>query len=133
MKIKVNLGAPWRHFTTTAPAYGVVLGSVTRDETDSGALVLVHESQLYCQLNAGALRALPQGAVRAAIAAARDGKRGGPGRGQGRKAADGKAGRRVNVSIDEDSVQILRSYGDGELSLGIRRAALLVEREVGVR
>lgn len=59
--------------------------------------------------------------------------RGGAGRGQGRKAADGKSGDRFNVTIDEDSVRILRSYGDGGLSLGIRRAALLVEREVGIR
>lgn len=59
--------------------------------------------------------------------------RGGAGRGQGRKAADGKSGDRLNVNLDAESAAILRSYGDGNLSLGVRRAALLVEREVGIR
>lgn len=50
--------------------------------------------------------------------------RGGPGRGQGVKSADGATGlRRVNVSLDEASIEALRALGDGELSLGIRRAA----------
>lgn len=50
--------------------------------------------------------------------------RGGPGRGQGRKPADGATGlRRRNISIDDASADILRQFGDGDLSLGIRRAA----------
>ena len=49
---------------------------------------------------------------------------GGPGRGQGLKAADGATGlKRTNISIDPASADILRSFGDGDLSLGIRRAA----------
>lgn len=53
--------------------------------------------------------------------------RGGPGRGQGVKSADGATGlRRVNVSLDEASIEALRALGDGELSLGIRRAARMV-------
>lgn len=49
--------------------------------------------------------------------------RGGAGRGQGAKAADGATGlRRVNVSLDDASIEALRALGDGELSLGIRRA-----------
>ena len=55
---------------------------------------------------------------------ARAGTHGGPGRRQGIKAADGATGlRRVNVSLDEASIEALRQFGDGELSLGIRRAA----------
>lgn len=50
--------------------------------------------------------------------------RGGPGRGQGVKAADGATGlKRRNISIDDASADALRLLGDGELSLGIRRAA----------
>lgn len=49
---------------------------------------------------------------------------GGAGRGQGLKAADGATGlKRRNISIDDASADILRTYGDGDLSLGIRRAA----------
>jgi hypothetical protein len=49
---------------------------------------------------------------------------GGPGRGQGRKSADGAKGlKRRNVTIDDESAEKLRAYGDGDLSLGIRRAA----------
>lgn len=132
--ITVQLGAPWRHFSNVAPAYAAVLGTVTRDGIDSGALVRIEATGIYCQLNAGALRSLPQREVVAAIAAARQGQHGGAGRGQGRKPADGKRGERgerYNVTLDADSVEILRGYGGGELSLGIRLAATLVEREVG--
>lgn len=49
---------------------------------------------------------------------------GGPGRGQGVKAADGATNlKRTNISIDPDSADTLRAFGDGDLSLGIRRAA----------
>lgn len=131
--ITVQLGAPWRHFSNVAPAYAAVLGTVTRDGIDSGALVRIEETGIYCQLNAGSLRSLPQREVAAAIAAARQGQHGGAGRGQGRKPRDGKRGDRYNVTLDADSVEILRGYGDGELSRGIRLAATLVEREVGRR
>lgn len=53
---------------------------------------------------------------------------GGAGRGQGRKAADGVgAVERKNVTLDAESIETLRAYGDGDLSLGIRRAAVLVK------
>ncbi len=54
--------------------------------------------------------------------------RGGPGRGQGRKPVDGVvAVERKNVTLDAESIETLRAYGDGDLSLGIRRAAGLVK------
>ena len=53
---------------------------------------------------------------------------GGAGRGQGLKAADGASGlERRSISIDPASAVILRAFGDGDLSLGIRRAAVLVK------
>lgn len=55
---------------------------------------------------------------------------GGPGRGQGLKASDGATGlKRTNISIDPASVKILRGLGDGDLSLGIRRAAANIKNE----
>lgn len=55
--------------------------------------------------------------------------RGGPGRGQGLKAADGATGlKRVNITINPPRADILRNFGDGDLSLGIRRAADLIEK-----
>lgn len=54
--------------------------------------------------------------------------RGGAGRGQGRKPADGVgAVERKNVTLDAESIETLRAYGDGDLSLGIRRSAVLVK------
>ncbi len=131
--ITVQIGAMWRHYSTVAPAYAAVLGTVTRDGIDSGALVRIEETGIYCQLNAGSLRSLPQLEVAAAIAAARQGQHGGAGRGQGRKPADGKRGTRRQVVLDDDSAAVLRAYGDGDLSVGIRRASVLVEEEVALR
>lgn len=57
---------------------------------------------------------------------------GGPGRGQGLKAADGATNlKRTNISIDPDSANALRAFGDGDLSLGIRRAAAQVKNIYG--
>ena len=55
--------------------------------------------------------------------------RGGPGRGQGRKSADGATGlKRRNISIDDANADILRRLGDGDLSLGVRRAAAQIKK-----
>ncbi len=54
---------------------------------------------------------------------------GGPGRGQGIKAADGATNlKRTNISIDAESAEILRCFGEGDLSLGIRRAAAHIKK-----
>ena len=54
---------------------------------------------------------------------------GGPGRGQGLKAADGATGlKRINITINQEHMAILRDFGDGKLSLGIRRAADLIAK-----
>ena len=55
--------------------------------------------------------------------------RGGPGRGQGIRASDGATGlKRTNITIDSESADALRSFGDGDLSLGIRRAAAHIKK-----
>ena len=131
--ITVKLGGAWRHYSTVAPAHAAVLGTVTRDGIDSGALVRIEATGIYCQLNASTLRSLPQMEVAAAIAAAREGQHGGAGRGQGRKPADGKRGTRRQVVSADESAAVLRAYGDGDLSVGIRRASVLVEEELARR
>ena len=103
-RLAVAIGGNWRLYTNTIPAGSRALGTVAREGYDTGALVLIEATSLYVQVNAGAVRSLPQSKVVAALAEVRTGQ-GGAGRGQGRKAAD----------------------GDGDLSLGIRRAAVLVK------
>lgn len=122
-RLTVDLGGNWRFYANQLPATGKVLGLVTKDGM-TGALVYIERTGVYVRLNAGASVALPQAKVQAAIDVARAGSHGGPGRGQGLKAADGATGlERKNISIDPASADILRAFGDGDLSLGIRRAA----------
>lgn len=121
--IAIDLSGNWRLYTNTIPHGARALGTVARDGYDTGALVLIEATGLYVQVNAGAVRSLDQRKVVDALATERTGQ-GGPGRGQGRKAADGVGSvERKNVTLDADSIETLRSFGDGDLSLGIRRAA----------
>lgn len=121
--ITIDLSGNWRLYTNTIPRGSRALGTVARDGYDTGALVLIEATGLYVQVNAGSVRSLDQRKVSEALAAERTGQ-GGPGRGQGRKSADGVGSvARKNVTLDADSVETLRALGDGDLSLGIRRAA----------
>lgn len=122
-RLTVDLGGKWRLYANIVPAGGVALGTVTKDDM-TGALVWIERTGIYVRLNAGAQVVLPQAKTQAAIDAARAGSQGGPGRGQGLKAADGATDlKRTNITIDPDSAQTLRALGQGDLSLGIRRAA----------
>jgi len=123
----VDLGGKWRIYTNTLPPGNRALGTITRDGYDTGALVLILATGRYVQSNAGVIRSLDQRKVVAALADARTGH-GGPGRGGGRKTADGVGTvERKNVTLDAESIETLRAYGDGDLSLGIRSAARLVK------
>lgn len=123
-RLTVALGGAWRIYSNTIPAGSRALGTITRDIGDTGALVQIEATGIYVQVNAGAVRTLPQAKIAAAVEAARAGAHGGPGRGQGLKAVDGATGlKRRNISIDDASADALRQFGDGDLSLGIRRAA----------
>jgi hypothetical protein len=56
-------------------------------------------------------------------------RRGGAGRNQGRKTEDGTRGlKRLNVTLDVESVESVRRLGDGNLSLGIRKAVRTARR-----
>ena len=121
-RLSIALGDGWRMYANTIPNGSKALGTVTRDGFDTGALI-VTPAGIYCQFNAGASKSLPQSKVIAALAEARA-THGGPGRGQGVKAADGATGlMRKNISIDQASIDTLRALGNGDLSLGIRLAA----------
>lgn len=122
--ITVALGGNWRLYTNTIPANSRAIGTITRKGYDTGALVLIEGSGIYVQANAGEIRSLPQAKVAAALAEVRTGA-GGPGRGQGLKAADGATGlKRTNISIDPASADYYRTvWGSGDLSLGLRLCA----------
>jgi hypothetical protein len=50
-------------------------------------------------------------------------RRGGPGRNQGRKTADGAHDlKRINVMLDDSTIGKANDIGEGNLSLGIRKA-----------
>lgn len=122
-RITVDLGGNWRLYATHLPATGRALGTV-KIGVETGALVYIERTGVYVRHNAGCSIALPQRKVQEVIDAARAGSQGGPGRGQGLKAADGATGlERKNITIDPASAEVLRKLGDGDLSLGIRRAA----------
>jgi len=122
-RLTVALGGAWRLYSNTIPAGSRALGTITRDIGDTGALVQIEATGIYVKVNAGVVRTLPQAKIAAAVETARAGAHGGPGRGQGIKAADGATGlKRVNVSLDEASIAAAKALGDGEVSLGIRRA-----------
>ena len=69
-RLSVVIGGNWRLYSNTLPAGSRAIGLVTRDDTDTGALVLIERTGLYVQVNAGAVRSLNQSKVVAAIAAA---------------------------------------------------------------
>lgn len=122
-RLTVALGGAWRLYSNIIPAGSRALGTITRKTGDTGALVQIEANGIYIQVNAGVVRTLPQSKVAAALAEVRTGQ-GGPGRGQGIKASDGATGlKRKNISIDQASIDTLRAFGNGDLSLGIRLAA----------
>lgn len=128
-RISVDLGANWRLYTNLLPQRSKALGTVTRGEIDTGALVWLEAAGIYVQINAGSMRSLPQHKVQKAVDEARAGKRGGPGRGGGRTAADGAVNlERKQVSLDPQTIAVLSELGDGQLSLGIRKAAAHLHR-----
>jgi hypothetical protein len=122
-RLTVALGGAWRLYTALIPSGSRAIGTITRAPGDTGALVWLDATGLYIQVNSGSIRSLPQSRVAAAVAEVRTGS-GGPGRGQGVRAVDGATGlKRRNISVDDATVEILRKFGDGDFSLGIRRAA----------
>ena len=109
MKLTVDAAGNWRLYTNTVPAGAVVLGTVTRDGTDTGALVRMEKTGAYLQINAGCARSLDGRAVAAAL-------------GTGGRPATLTGGKRVNVYLDDASIDAAAKLGDGNVSEGIRVA-----------
>lgn len=119
-------GYTWLDYTDELPKGSTILGIV---ESDKRTGVLIRLDDQLAQVAKGRSYKLNQQMAAAALAEAQSGiGRLGRTSGSGRKAVDGVVGTlRVNLSIDKVSHQILTEYGDGNFSLGCRRAALLVE------
>ena len=67
-RLTVDVNGKWRLYTNTIPKGSVVIGTVERSDIgDKGALVRIEATSLYVQVNAGAVRSLPQGKVKAAL------------------------------------------------------------------
>jgi hypothetical protein len=127
-KITVELGGNWRWYTNRIPQRSKALGTVRRADGDVGALVRIEGTGRYVQVNAGVIRALPQHIIHRALEEGRRGQQGGPGRGGGKVALDGAVNlQRKQVTLDPETIEILSQFGDGELSLGIRRSAQIVK------
>jgi hypothetical protein len=60
-----QINGPWRLYTIVCPAGWQMVGTIQRG-LDIGALALT-PAGIYCQVNAGAIRALDQRKVRAAL------------------------------------------------------------------
>ena len=69
-RLIVDLGGPWRWYANRLPPGSRAIGTVTTAWGDTGALVYIERTGIYVRLNAGAMVALPQRKVQAAIAAA---------------------------------------------------------------
>jgi hypothetical protein len=65
--MQINKDGNWRLYTNTIPAGSTALGTVTRDEGDTGALVRIEATGAYVQVNAGAIRSLDGRKVAAAL------------------------------------------------------------------
>ena len=72
MTLSIDHAGKWKVYWGAGPLPkgAVALGTVTRDGTDTGALLLMRTG-LYYQGNAGAVRGLPQRKIREAARAAR--------------------------------------------------------------
>lgn len=107
-RFTVDLDGNWRLYTQTLPAGAKALGTVTRGDGDSGALVQL-TSGAYVQFNAGAIRNLDGRRVAAAI-------------GTAGRPPELDGGRRVNVYLDAASIATASRLGQGNVSDGIRIA-----------
>lgn len=75
-QITVDLAGAWRRYANHIPLGGEPIGTVTTARGETGALIWIERTGIYVRLNAGAMVALPQRKVQAAIDAARIGRDG---------------------------------------------------------
>jgi len=66
-RLTIDPAGAWRLCTNTLPADCTPLGTITRNGTDTGALVLMSKTGIYVQVNAGIIKTLPQAKVAAVM------------------------------------------------------------------
>ena len=108
-RIAVDTNGNWRLYTNTLPTNSTPIGTVTRDESDTGALVRIEATGAYVQVNADAMRSLDGRKVAAAI-------------GTAGRPTEMSGGKKVNTYLDAESVAIAARLGNGNVSEGIRKA-----------
>lgn len=108
-RVTVDVNGNWRLYTNTIPANSTPLGTVTRDESDTGALVRISETGVYVQVNAGTIRSLDGRKVAAAL-------------GTAGRPSEMSGGKKVNTYLDAESIAIATKLGNGNVSEGIRKA-----------
>jgi hypothetical protein len=108
-RLAVDTNGNWRLYTNTIPENSTPIGVVTRDESDTGALVRIEETGIYVQVNAGAIRSLDGRKVAAAL-------------GTAGRPSEMSGGKKVNTYLDAESISIAARLGNGNVSEGIRKA-----------
>lgn len=113
-RLTVDANGNWRLYTNTIPANSTPLGTVTRDEGDTGALVRINATGAYVQINAGTIRSLDGRKVAASL-----GTTGRP--------AEMDGGKRTNIYLDADGRATAERIGNGNISDGIRIALAMAK------
>ena len=108
-RLTVNTDGNWRIYTNTLPMNSTPLGTVTRDESDTGALVRIDETGAYVQVNDGVLRNLDGRKIAASL-------------GTAGRPSEMSGGKKVNTYLDAESIAIAARIGNGNVSEGIRKA-----------
>ena len=108
-RLTVNTDGNWRLYTNTLPMNSTPLGTVTRDESDTGALVRIEATGAYEQVNPSVIRSLDGRKVAAAL-------------GTAGRPSEMSGGKKVNTYLDAESVAIATRLGNGNVSEGIRKA-----------
>lgn len=108
-RLTVNTDGNWRLYTNTLPINSMPIGTVTRDESDTGALVRIEATGAYVQVNASVIRSLDGRKVAAAL-------------GTAGRPSEMSGGKKVNTYLDAESIAIANRLGTGNVSVGIRKA-----------
>jgi len=108
-RLTVDTNGNWRLYTNTIPANSTPLGTVTRDESDTGALVRIETTGAYVQVNASVMRSLDGRKVAAAL-------------GTAGRPSEMEGGKRRNPYLSDAEWELAKRLGDGNASEGIRKA-----------
>lgn len=108
-RLTVDANGNWRIYTNTLPENATPVGTVSRGDGDTGALVRIESTGAYVQVNAGAVRSLDGRKVAAAL-------------GTSGRPTEMTGGKRRNVYLDDTSAAIAERIGNGNISEGIRIA-----------